>query len=591
MKKIILFTFLAIIGGSLRAQLLTVRETSKNATDTLSFKDVPIVDINGSLSVQIKKGDLLLKIPQVAQSDPQRTARLKALLFILQSEQELLRQLSIPAAMGKPDLVQLKSFSTLMIEFLGRVQQYPSIRQDVNKLAIEFGAKYRDNSLDKSAFPNAQTYVIKNLSKITDTLITGLQSSAGASNVSIQLKAFLNTKKENAIKVHVENFDNYSAGEYYEVPRWVTSFSQSDIQQYNQMADVSATLNTMLNSKLSDIVKGLADSVKSYQCFNELLTSVQTQAATISGQANADVSTFVQTSEQNLKDLVSALQAIKNPGNVTGLNGLQVFNQTVNNLLTVASNFKASVTALRQQVNQQVINADPALRSINSQFDNCTQLLQKDIQTATAVYNTVTGLFKPFQNTASQVQQVTGAAFDLTINKLPEFGYIDLKTTGQRENGDELEIKLIYRTSDDIAQNKPGTTLRLVDIELQQINFYSETNIGVILARPFNNSADVKLSRQFQFAPAGSLLLKFGSRKSRLWNSLSPGIGFNVSTPDFNLDGSPDVSYGGVITLFRNVLSAGLSYNTKTSSPFWFFGLSLPFATLGLPIGNVQTTK
>ncbi|MFX7804608.1 hypothetical protein ABTK17_20430, partial [Acinetobacter baumannii] len=68
--------------------------------------------------------------------------------------------------------------------------------------------------------------------------------------------------------------------------------------------------------------------------------------------------------------------------------------------------------------------------------------------------------------------------------------------------------------------------------------------------------------------------------------------GFHISTPDFDLDGYPDVSYGGVLTLFRNVLSTGIAYNTRTSSPFWFFGLALPFTTLGLPFGgNVQSQK
>ena len=97
------------------------------------------------------------------------------------------------------------------------------------------------------------------------------------------------------------------------------------------------------------------------------------------------------------------------------------------------------------------------------------------------------------------------------------------------------------------------------------------------------------LENKFQFTPSGSLLFKFGSRKSRTWNYLEPGIGFNISTPDFDLDGTPEIGLGGVLTVLKDVLSIGVSYNTKTDNPYWFFGLSLPFSIPGVPINSVQT--
>jgi hypothetical protein len=586
MKKMLLMALLVLGTGKLFAQIITVKETSYDANKTLNFSKHPIVDINGKLTVAIDKPQLLVGLPQSQKSNPVMTAKLKALLFILQTQQSILTQLT-PAVVGPVDKKKLAALSGLMLTFISRVQQYPDIRQDVNRLAYEAKVKYANHTLDTVAYPTLPTYVIKNLAMVTDTLVKGIQQNSDVSSILVQLEAFLNTKAENNRKIHVENFDNYSAGEYYEVPRWVTSFSQADVAQFNQVAQVSATLNTLINSKLSDVIKKAADSLKTYQCFSTLLSNVETQQAALTAQATADASTFINGTETDVKKLVAAMQAVLNLKNSTDANTVLQFNQVISNFLTIAKNFKTDIATLQTQVSA----ADQTVKTLSTQLNGCLKDLQADIDNITYLYNIATGILNPFQATANAAQQVTGSVYALTLDKLPALGYIDLKTTGRRENGDELVVKVIFRTKDDVDKNLPGTTLESETIQLQQVNFYSESNISVILAKPFHSNSQVTLGNKFQFAPGGSLLLKFGSRKSQLWNDISPGFGFNVSTPDFNLDGSPDVSYGGVVTLFKNVLSMGLAYNTKTSSPFWFFGLSLPFATLGLPLGNVQTQK
>ena len=110
------------------------------------------------------------------------------------------------------------------------------------------------------------------------------------------------------------------------------------------------------------------------------------------------------------------------------------------------------------------------------------------------------------------------------------------------------------------------------------------------MAQPYFYSSDVvKLDNPFQFAPAGNLLFKKGSRENKTWHFINPGFGFSMSTPDFDLDGVPEVGVGAVVTALNDVISLGISYNTKTDNPYWFFGLSLPFDMMGLPVNTIQT--
>jgi hypothetical protein len=270
------------------------------------------------------------------------------------------------------------------------------------------------------------------------------------------------------------------------------------------------------------------------------------------------------------------------------LNALEGFNQAQSEFLNLATTLKNDLNAFKNRLTEA---GKTQVAEITADVQTCVALLDNDITLIKQVYSVITSLLTPFKQSATAAADVAGDAFSFSLDKLPKFGRIDLKTTGKRENGDEIVIKVIARSAEDVKTNMPGEVLEARAITLQQVNAYSETNIGVILASPKERNASVTLPSKVQFAPSGSLLLKFGSRKSMLWNNISPGIGFNISTPDFNMDGQPDISYGGVVTLFRNVLSGGISYNTKTASQFWFVGLSLPFASLGLPLGNVETQK
>jgi hypothetical protein len=591
MKKLMILVFLVLGARQLRAQLVTVKETSANPIITLVFANHPIVDINSKLTVEIKKDVLVSTIGSTQKSNPVLTKKLNDLIALLTSEQQILTLLKPAIANAAADPKVLSQYSVLMLQFFGKLKQNPDLSRVVDSLFQDATTKINNRTFDQTLYPTRPTYVMKNLRIITDKTATDIANTKDLATISIQLAAFINTKAANDVKVHIENFDNYSAGEYYAVPRWVTSFSEGDVNSFNQAAALSITLNKAVAGNFSDLLKLIPDTLNSYACFTNLVAEAQKDATAMAGKVANQKSIFIVGVQKQINDAYAAIELFQQQKSTANVNPLELFSQQSSTLINLVQSLPATIAALKSAVAADVMTGDADLKQLNANLTGCIKTLQADLTVITGVYNTVSNLLQPFQGTATAVQQATSNVYSFNINQIPAMGYIDLKTAGKRENGDNLVIKVITRTQDDVDKNLPGITLDSQSIEMQQVSFYSESNIAVILASPIGTNSDVTLKNKFQFAPSGSLVVKFGSRRSPFWNTINPGLGFNISTPDFNLDGSPDVSYGGVFTLFHNIVNLGLSYNTKTSSSFWFFGLSLPFSTFGLPIGNVQTQK
>jgi hypothetical protein len=107
----------------------------------------------------------------------------------------------------------------------------------------------------------------------------------------------------------------------------------------------------------------------------------------------------------------------------------------------------------------------------------------------------------------------------------------------------------------------------------------------MILARPL--VPDVKATHKFLFAPAYSVLFRWGSRKSKFYNDfVNVGVGLNFSAPDFNFDGVPEFAVAGAVSAFKDYLEIGYGYNFGHDGWFWFLGFRIPFASASLPVLN-----
>lgn len=599
MKKIIFVAFLLFMFKITNSQsrkendskiqvntLFSVTESDIKSTE-IQFKKKPIVDINSKLVIELNPDKITSRLADDKKSDPKMVAKTNALIEILKNQKELLELLSeFNRSNYKRDSTKEKKYKVYMNEFYEKANKNNEIRASIINLINEYDAKVDNNSLDRVFYPNTESYLIKNLSSITESLVDSIKNIKGVNKVQIQLAAFINTKKEYSKKVHIENFDNYSIGDYFEIPRYVTTFSKDDINAFNKISKFSIEINKLIEKKVFDLKNifqnDTSEAYKNLNNFNQDFESLNQKII------ETTVKEYFSKAKNQINEVYIAMRDFKElQNNTNGTNILEEFNTVSKNFNKLAKSLPNYINDIKVANLKDLLEKDPVANNLNSKLDKCIT----DIKNFSDLVSYISSEYQPYQSTVNSVQQLTGNLFSLSLNQLPTKGYIDLKTTGVRENGDELVIKLISIRKDELGKDI-AQTIDAVTLELHQTDFYSESNISIILASPIGVSDDVKLQKnKFQFAPSASLLLKYGY-KHRFWNKVSPGLGLVIATPDFNLDGTPEVSYGGILTLFNNVLSVGKAYNTKTNSPFWFFGVSIPLFNIGLPFGgNVQTQR
>ena len=318
------------------AQLIRVTESSANPAIVLNLSENPIVDINGKLVIQLDQAKITSLLANDKANDPQLNAKLKALIYILESQQSILESLKAPSEDTPIDKKQLNKTGQLMTNFYTKLIKYPDIRKMVDSLFLEY--KKKGPTLNKAVYPTQESFIIKNLASITDNLVNTLKNEQGINNVKIQLVAFLSTKNARDQKVHIENFDNYSSGNYYSVPRWVTSFSQDDIKAFNQANQLSSDINSLVTGNYSALLKQIPDSFNDYKCFTKLITDFQNQINTGIPTASAEITEFINNADKQIKEVYDAIENLQLQKNTSGNNILQQFNDISANFISLAQN-------------------------------------------------------------------------------------------------------------------------------------------------------------------------------------------------------------------------------------------------------------
>ena len=169
---------------------------------------------------------------------------------------------------------------------------------------------------------------------------------------------------------------------------------------------------------------------------------------------------------------------------------------------------------------------------------------------------------------------------------------IELRYIGERRTGDEILIKAVLEKGNDPnAKGFENKELYRRYITMERISPHIRMSGSLILANPMrrdNVNPDLK---KFQFAPTYGIFLKWGSRKSHVYNNVvNFGVGVGFSSPDFDLDGTPEFGSGIMITGFNDIISAGLGYNFGNETPYSFIGFNIPFSIGGLPTTSLSTS-
>lgn len=575
-------------------QIITIVEKNNGRVDTVKINGPQIVDINGNLEIAISKGELVKKIrlshPEFS-DELDLQERIQALDSALTNQENLLKRLkqeTLNKADKKAFYGELSAFYKSLLK-----DGNDDLRAQANALYAEWRKKYGPRSGNRDSGLKKEVYILTNFNNNLNLAKQDLANMKGKS-FNVSMIAFVhNDLGKN--RVHIENFDNISENEIYTVPRWVTNISTTqeaklkDLQKradkYNEEApEYFAKFKAELLSKLPDI-----------SCIGNLKTDIQKFIKP--GYLSSDITVALKSDVDSVVAEIDALTSlvslvtqdisswtIATPFQIIEL--AQNLVSTVNGIDTVFDKFKTT-SAKFENIESQVL-------VLVKSFDTCYKTVSNEINGLTQAI----GILKNQQNRFKDNDEIGDEVTKFTLNTLPSTGFIKLKRSGPRVKGDNLEIVLVLRLpqQENVVDNnsrefaEKNETLESYLLTMQLIGLRSETVVGIIMADSFdeNNFMPVE-DKRFLYAPTAALLVKVGSRTSKFYNDfIDFGFGLAISTPDFNTDGTPEFGAGFMLTAFKDILSVGINYNVTLDTPYWSFGINLPFNLPGIPINSPE---
>lgn len=562
--------------NSLPAQIMSVTETDRGNSREILTSEKQIIDINSRLEIKLSKPKILEGIKELLpEYRPQLEMQehIDAISQLLINQEVILNSLEA----GVSSIESQQDFFQLMDVFLTAVQGNANLSE-----------RYEALSEDYFLLPNPETVTMENyiFSRFNEEgeKLKATLDEIDAPKYTISLVAYKKDKR-GGDRVHVENFDTYIEREYITVERWVTSLSESQRAQLDDLSKKSQT-NTLQTRQIFEDIK---TKLKTY--LPDLTCLAAQKEAVLAVFENPNLSSQISEAIQNdtrefITGLNSAISSIKSINySIDSWNITTPFS-VKGELIQILNSVQ--ILPLRFNSFQQVVGGielvKNAVDTLSADVSDCLSQLKLYAE----IIKKTTTLLKLQQSNYTLNTNLGEEVKSFSLDNLPENGYIDLKGTGNRDNSDELVMEVLLRIPSD-RKGLPETkiTLEQRQFYMQLIGAKSEVMVGMILANPWNfENQSTTTNREFFYAPTASLLFKFGSKTSYFYNEfVDIGIGLNFASPDFNTDGNPEFGAGIMVTGMKDILSIGINYNVTLNEPYWFFGVNLPFNLPGLPVG------
>lgn len=561
-----------LLGSSsaLNAQaIFTVEEISRNSGKAIPLPPtgLAIVDINSKLRITPDREAIRSKAIEAAgKMDVERVLRDKMTRIetVLRDQAQIVHY--IQKAVDNPEQ-QADSLLVLLRRTMREIGTDTLLRTQYNRYSREFSAKIQQNpNLREDRF----LYILGRYNEELEKLRDELAALEQAARVQFSLRAFRKDKSGGA-RLHIENFDLFEQGEFYNVSNWVLAFTPEQMEQVQAYRSLADTLNLGAEQAFASFKNKLYNLLPALDCIGTMPAELRLAAETVPGDVRVLVDQSLAGLQQQVDQLKSDLLALS-PGDPFDAQA---------RVLGV----RTQLDSLYQQTLRGFVNlpqTNPHLNNIRTCVDQTRTDLEK-IQAFAASFP-LNYLQKVYLATDTLAAEVL--AFDL--NRIPDVGILDLQYTGRRDEGDELLIQALFVPKDDTINRARNFTV-ILEREAVMIltGAHSTSKIGVILAQPY--TLEQGEAAKFRFTPSAALLVKFGNRRSHFYNKfLDPAIGIVTSSPDFDRDGVPEFSAGLVGTVFRDIVSVGWSWNFGVNKPFYFIGIHLPFTLPGLPVNGVR---
>lgn len=578
----------------LQGQIIQLHELDLYTGDPQSPPIVSggIVEINATLRLQLDKDALDSAVRQFADLPPIDKKKLKDLKNLLRNQVEILALLNSPSPV-EPDFQGLYELNESLSVYYKDLINSPEMRADYNRFSANYDITYprteqRTTLIEQGEIPSREFYIFSAFSKMASQLVEQTNFGLAADNISFLLMGFKRTSKGSvAIKLS-DDFDSLQ-GDTYTVQRWQTSLSEEDKQEFREIANLTNSLNKMLEEKGSDLHKWMKGNLVAVGCLEDLkkLGKKLEESITQTADAQTDkVKKMLQQPIQVVQSLIEQYdgheQKIKKLDNVDLLISFDKnLNKTIDSIGSLLETMDDEWLKILKELH------NPVADELEKTYQACKDKLKKDRDNLLEIVKTLKFLFKDARDLAKSAEIISEKINRLPIDLVPKESFIDLTQAGERRNGDRIVIKAILERTDGDGK-KQQKIIEQIIFTVQQIGLHSVVKPALVFVDPIGDGKNVDLKRtQFQFAPSYSILFKWGSRTKRNFHDFwTPSFGINFSSPDFDTDGVPEFAFAFEVPFLNDYLTTGIGYNVGANEPFWYFGFRLPIGSWSLPFFN-----
>jgi hypothetical protein len=598
MRRLLAAAF-ALAAASALAQttpdVVHIQEVDEDGNQIALTDKSRIVDINSTLNLTLDRSALNKYLEQkgLTSSAGDLVSRIDTLSDVLQRSDESLQKLqqafatqpgpNASAAERKQHWAQTAAAAA---DAALLVRDEPELNSYLNALLVQ-NPQAAMNPIEQYRL----VYVAA--ANIARDLQTQVDNLATTSGVYVQMGAWVETRP-----IHISGFDQYPQDENYVVSRWNLALSdeeQSRLTAYSQLATkVNADgYKTLLSWKTvgPSIIDAYLTDTKSGGCAASLVSNYD--AAKKQTWANADaVQQQLEKGRKDAQDYVDFLNGLKTKyaagGSATKLSPAAFLTGTnadiqalVNKTTALPKMLTDDAEGVVKLVGTGVSAAATAAQALLDQSKQCTADAKTDVQDLqNSILKQVKFLLGETEfNTAAL--ELGDQVSKLSLSQLPSTVSIPLTGTGKRDAGDHFTLKFAVG-----AANQPRDVIETRQLIMYRVLWHLDLKANLVWANPQGAATSVK---HFQAAPAYNAMLKRGSRKHVLWNSLfDPGIGLNLAALDFNHDDAQELGVAAAVSVIHDFLTAGYGYNVSQGVRYWFFGLRLPVP--GISVNGTKTT-
>ncbi len=590
--------------------VLMEESTSGKYFDTLPASGPAIVDINSILHIKIDPvalEDEMFRFQGVSGADS-RLKKLKQFNELLRNQNEILKLISEKFSDDvTPTLEDYKELASQSDFILDGIEN----RLD-DKLYTELTSPAMEkqfSSFDGPYIVFVINFLAEKAQRLRDQLMAKYSGNGKADStlqVYFRLGAFIKNKSGGR-PIHVENFDEIAPDAYSEISRFSAPIPEEERKELNvtellndsiqtNSAGITYAFKRLVKARVDNLFPSDTSRVKLKTVYQAKMVELNRSNITKpAARVLLDNDLNLSRVEQSYTLVTEVYQQFA--GNFPqGLLSSENFDQTFDkfsNLVTDAytrfktdvSLYEKSPTSLRD--NGEVPGA-PDLIIVLDAYDSYVQSLEEDIKAIKALFNDIRNMLDPFRKGYLENENFSEQVTRFSVGKVPPTGLIELKYIGERKPGDEILIKAVLeRGIKEGNRNYEQKILLRRYVTMSRVAIHVKMSGSVILANPYNRASTpaVALQNQYQFSPTYGIFMKWGSRKSKFYNDfVAFGAGLGFSSPDFNLDGTPEFGAGIMLTGFRDLLSAGWGWNFGLDTPYSFIGFNLPFS-----IGGIQS--